>query len=269
VSNNIPTIAIIVAMESERTHLDALVPGWEHRMVGIWPTWESMHQERRLVVVECGIGMVSAAAATEHVIATYRPETILNFGCTGAHSRELFPGDVVIGTDLIHQGRMRFAPDGQIIPLDVPFTVPGEVEPRTGLSCDPELVEAARRAASGIQLPRWPDELRLQSQPEDRNPDIWTGPIASADVWLQDPSRLDAMHKRTGSLCEDMEAAAIGQVATLHGVPFLSIKDISNSEFYVASVFEESSSVLPTAELGKRAAMLLVATIGQMVGAQA
>lgn len=69
------------------------------------------------------------------------------------------------------------------------------------------------------------------------------------------------MHQRTGSLCEDMEAAAIGQVATLHGIPFLAIKDISNSEFYIASVFEESSSALPVDEVGKRAAILLVATI--------
>jgi adenosylhomocysteine nucleosidase len=264
VHNNTPTIAVIVAMESERTHLDGLISGWSHRTEGIWPTWYTVHQGHRLIVVECGIGMVSAAAATEHVIATYGPSAVLNFGCTGAHSRELFPGDVVIGTELIHQGRMRFAADGQIIPLDVPFTVPGEVEPRTGLSCDPTLVDMAKRAAREIAPPRWPETLRLASQPAERDPAVITGPIASADIWLQDIARLDAMHQRTGSLCEDMEAAAIAQIATLHGVPFLSIKDISNSEFYVESVFEGSSSALPRAELGKRSAMLLVATVDWM-----
>jgi adenosylhomocysteine nucleosidase len=263
VNNNIPTFAVIVAMESERTHLDALVHGWVHSTQGIWPTWEAAYAGHRVIVVESGIGMVSAAAATEHVVATYQPQAIYNYGCTGAHSRDIFPGDVVIGTELIHQGRMRFAPDGQIIPLEVPFTVPGEVEPRSGLFCDADLVKRAQAAAKEIALPRWPAELRLESQPEDREPAILTGPIASADVWLQDPSRLDAMHQRTGSLCEDMEAAAIAQIAILHGIPFLSIKDISNSEFYVASVFEGSSSALPTSELGKRAAMLLVATIAQ------
>lgn len=254
-------VAIIVAMESERMHLDALIPGLEKHADGIWPTWTGRIHNVPLVIVECGIGMVSAAAATEHVIATWRPDAILNYGCTGAHSRELFPGDVVIGTDLIHQGRMRFAPDGQIIPLDVPFTVPGESEPRTGLGCDPDLVEAARKAARTVELPMWPEQHRLDAQPSDRSPAIHVGPIASADVWLQDPSRLDAMHQRTGSLCEDMEAVAIAQIATLHGVPFLAIKDISNSEFYVASVFDESSSALPVEEVGKRAAILLTATL--------
>lgn len=263
-SDNTSTIAVIVAMESERTHLDSLVPDWGHWSEGIWPTWEATYAGHRLVVLLCGIGMVSASAATEHVAATYGPAAILNFGCTGAHSRELLPGDVVIGTDVIHQGRMRFAPDGQIIPLEVPFAVPGETEPRAGLSCDPALVEHARRAAAQVTFPRWPAQHRLQSQPEDRDPVVWTGPIASADVWLQDPARLDAMHQRTGSLCEDMEAAAIAQVATLHGIPFLSIKDISNSEFYVASVFEGSSPALPTEEVGKRSAMLVVATIDAM-----
>ena len=254
-------IVIIVAMESERRHLDPLLANNERLEDGIWPTWRADVQGTPIITVMCGIGMVSAAAATEHAIATWNPSVILNFGCTGAHSRELFPGDVVIGTDLIHQGRMRFAPDGQIIPLEVPFTVPGEVEPRTGLSCDPDLVRHAREAAKDVSLPGWPDELRLPEQPAGREPFVMEGPIASADVWLQDPVRLDAMHQRTGSLCEDMEAAAIGQVATLHGIPFLAIKDISNSEFYIASVFEESSSALPVDEVGKRAAILLVATI--------
>lgn len=257
-------VAVIVAMESERVHLDELIPALTRDDSDIWPTWTGTTNGIPLVVVECGIGMVSAAAATEHVVAAWQPRAILNYGCTGAHSRELFPGDVVIGTGLIHQGRMRFAPDGQIIPLDVPFTVPGEAEPRTGLSCDPMLVDAAREAAASVDLPMWPEHHRLASQPDDRPPVVRVGPIASADVWLQDPSRLDAMHERTGSLCEDMEAAAIAQIATLHGVPFLSIKDISNSEFYVASAFDESSSALPVEEVGKRAAIVLAATLARL-----
>lgn len=257
-------IVIIVAMESERRHLDPLLQDNAPLEDGIWPTWRANVHGTPVITVMCGIGMVSAAAATEHAIVAWNPSEILNFGCTGAHSRELFPGDVVIGTDLIHQGRMRFAPDGQIVPLEVPFTVPGEVEPRTGLACDADLVARAREVAQGLTLPAWPDEIRLPEQPAGREPIVKEGPIASADVWLQDPARLDAMHDRTGSLCEDMEAAAIGQIATLHGIPFLAIKDISNSEFYIASVFEESSSALPVEEVGKRAAILLAATIERM-----
>lgn len=257
-------VVVIVAMESERIHLDALLPGITRKDHDIWPTWSVDLADLPVVVIECGIGMVSAAAAAEHAITAWKPRAILNYGCTGAHSRDLLPGDVVIGTGLIHQGRMRFAPDGQIISLDVPFTVPGESEPRNDLACHPDLVTLAREAAGAVDLPAWPDERRVPAQPAGRAPQVRIGPIASADVWVQDPSRLDAMHERTGSLCEDMEAAAIGQVATLHGVPFLAVKDISNSEFYVASVFDESSSALPVAEIGKRAAMVIAETLRRM-----
>jgi nucleoside phosphorylase len=82
---------------------------------------------------------------------------------------------------------------------------------------------------------------------------------------MQDPTWLDASHQRTGSLCEDMEAAAIAQIATLHGVPFLTIKDISNNEFHVASAFDGTESELPISEVGKRAAMLIVAMIERLV----
>jgi hypothetical protein len=57
-----------------------------------------------------------------------------------------------------------------------------------------------------------------------------------------------------------MEAAAIAHVAAIHGLPFLSVKDISNNEFHEATDLDAFTD-FPIGEVGKRAAALLTATI--------
>ena len=61
-----------------------------------------------------------------------------------------------------------------------------------------------------------------------------------------------------------MEAAAIAQVCARHGVPFLSIKDISNNEFHAASDLTGGFTDFPTAEVGKRAAMLTLRLVERL-----
>lgn len=254
-----PRFALIIAMESERRHLDTLLPGWEPVADSVWPTLRNDD----VICITCGIGMVSAAAATEHAIQTYQPEVVLNYGCAGAHHPELFLGDVVIGDRLVHQGRMRFAPDGTRVPLTIGFQVPGETEKVTDVSSDATLVAMANALVSELDLPIWPAEARLPKQPE-RAPLVRTGTVSSGDIWLQNPEMIHAANALTGSLCEDMEAASIAQICTLHAVPFLSVKDISNSELQESTMFEGSSSVLHSEELGMRAAMVITKLIEEL-----
>lgn len=258
-------IVLVIAMENERTHLEGLIPGWRHSLEGGWPIMRTLHHEAQLIVIRCGIGMVAAAAATEYAVTCWNPRCILNFGCAGAHTRDLLPGDVVIGSELVHHGRMRISTDNGIVPLDSPFNVAGELDTGRGLSSSPKLVTVAQDAAAQTALEAWPEDLRIPLHNSEGTVRVQTGVVASADVWIQDPAWLDQIHRRTGSLCEDMEAAAIAQIAALHGVPFLTIKDISNNEFHVTSMFDGTESALPVSEVGKRAAALTVATIDRLI----
>lgn len=253
------SIAIIVAMESERRHLDTIMPGWETVENTVWPTVRN----NDVVCITSGIGMVSAAAATEHTISTHNPTLIMNFGCAGAHHKDFFPGDVIIGDRLIHQGRMRFAPNGETIPLEAGFYVPGEAKQVTELSTDSTLRHLAEEIADGLELASWPESARLPAQ-TDRAPSVQTGTVSSGDIWLQDVSSIKATHDRTGSLCEDMEAASIAQICALHGLPFLTVKDISNSELHESTLFDESTSALHADELGMRAAMVVAGVIEKL-----
>ena len=60
-----------------------------------------------------------------------------------------------------------------------------------------------------------------------------------------------------------MEAAAIGQIAARHEIPYLTIKDISNNERYAQTDLVGELAGFPMEEAGHRAAVLL----GQVIAA--
>jgi adenosylhomocysteine nucleosidase len=123
------------------------------------------------------------------------------------------------------------------------------------IDCDRGLVGLAQRTATRWQPEPWPQRPQF-GYPHERATTIRTGPVISADMWVQSPARIDALHRRHRSLAADMEAAAVGQVATLHQVPFLAIKDISNNELFVNTDIDLGEITVPIEEVGKRSAAL-------------
>lgn len=241
----IERIAVIVAMRSELQHLPGL-PGIPERTDGPWPSITWRHGDLEITAVLCDIGMVRSAAATEATISRHRPGAILNFGCTGSHRSDVDVGDVVIGTRSVAHTTMVVGPDGTPrfhLHDGREAPPPGE----TGVPSDPELLRIARKTAAG-----WaPDPWGANASPK-----VHEGVVASADVWTQSPAAIEALVERHHTMCEDMEAAAIADICELHGVPFLTIKDISNNELRQATVFDPDMAHLPEDQVGRRAGVL-------------
>lgn len=254
------TTGIVVAMSSERVQLDPYASTHTVERHGPWRVdWYSIGGED-IATVTSGIGMANAAAATEFLIQTMMPKRIMNFGCAGAHRRDLVPGDVVIASELINHTLMQILPDGSERYTGYADETEGEHQHGVELKPDPKLIEIAELAAATNPPEPWPKELFWPASVPYRLPNVYVGPVVSADTWTQAHDRLDILHDRHGSLCEEMEAAAIGRIAGLHGIPVLAIKDISNNEYLRESDLAAFSD-FPVAEVGKRAATLVAQTI--------
>ncbi len=185
-----------------------------------------------LVLVVSGMGMVSAAAATQDCITRYTPRAVVNYGCAGAHRAELLPGDLVIGEHVVAYDNCRETPQGDVEYRGMFYRARGEQRRVERLACDAALVSAARRVAEtmGDALEAWPARLGWPASVDHRSPRVAYGTVASADRWNRAPATIAALVQRHDSLCEDMEAAAVALVCASHEVPFLTIKDISNNE---------------------------------------
>lgn len=251
-------VAVIASFDTEIEHVVGSIPNVRQSLDGVWRSYEYELDGMPVVVVRCGVGMVAAAAAAEHSIATYAPRSVINFGSAGAQVRDMLPGDVVIGERTIAYSSLQVLTSGEELHIDrwIPANGEDPTLSRSVVQSDPELMAAASRVAQGWTPDPWPFRSSTTYQPE-RPPLVRSGVVISADIWVQSTDRIDQLHKRHDSLAADMEAAAIGQIAAIHDVPFLTIKDISSNEFYRSTFIVNGLVRLPSDEHGKRAAVLV------------
>jgi len=256
-------IALLCAMESEISHVRARVEECSSFALGPWSGFRGMLAGRSVVALATGIGMVNAAAATAALIAELHPFAVFNFGCAGAHHDEIYPGDVVIGSEVVAYGSLITLPDGTERYAGFRYDVGSQTVLTDSIRADRSLLNLASGIAETWQPEPWPYAgLRA------RDARIQTGVIASADCWTQDPHRISVLHVRHRSLCEDMEAAAVAQVCAIYQVPMLAIKDISNNELHAATGHGADGPTLAAVrhELGARSFALVEQIVAKMDG---
>jgi adenosylhomocysteine nucleosidase len=249
-------------MESEAVHLRNRLTEQHEAQLAVWRRTRGRLDGVPVELLVCGIGLVSAAAATGALLSAtaVKPRAVINYGCAGAHRDDIALGDVVIGTRTAYVTSMIILPDGserhQIFAHGARDYADG-----AALPSDPQLLMLAIQAASELVLPAWPGAARP--------PRVYQGTIASCDLWTQHVERIRAMHGLHGSLCDEMEAAAIAQVCATFGVPFLPLKDISDNQLVAATPLTEHGTISLDHirdDLGRRAALLAQVVIRRLEG---
>ena len=197
-------VALVVAMEVELQHVLGAVGSIHEKRDGAWLDRYTAVAGMPVVAVRSGMGLINAAAATERVINAHQPRMVLNYGCAGAHRRDIMPGDVIIGTCVVHHSAVQFLASGEERYVGFGYEVGSERIEVSELACDPALVQAARQAATHDSNPHRGPRTCLGPLP------CRTAPHAFILELLPRPmsgrSRrpgLSLLHRRHGSLCED------------------------------------------------------------------
>ncbi len=249
-----PALALLT--DDDRRTLTELPAPTQPPLGGTWPVWSGTIATRPVLAVLSGIGPANAAGALGCLLGTTRVSAVISYGCAGAHRRDLDLGDVVIADRSINHAAYDLQPDGSERYRGNDAATGPDPMPPSETPSDPTLLAAALRTAEGWSPDPWPATNRV--------PSVLTGAVASADVWTQATDRLDIINERHGTLCEEMEAAALGVICQRLAIPFLAIKDISNNEYRTITDIAGGMEDFPLVEVGRRAAALIVRTIGQM-----
>ena len=214
-------IAVQGAVDSELQPLLEALGHPEPRIINGFHFWEGSIQGRSVVLSRTEMGMVNAAVATTLLIREYQPSLIINQGTAGATDPALQVSDIVIGTASVPYAAVRTAPRGEgdgvnleeWTPLPRPLRLGDEIASFTRFESDPELVAWARSTPyqAGKLIP---------------------GVVGSGDQWNREIDKLVWAHRNLGVDSEDMESAAVAQVALSFGVRFVPIRIISNSEYH-------------------------------------
>lgn len=157
-----------------------------------------------IVLWQCGIGKVNAAVGTMRLVSQHRPDAIISTGLAGGIDEKMQVMDVLAASQSVYH----------------------DVDCGVGLGCQLGQVQG---------LPaRYDADKRLlghaEKVPLEGDERLMTGLICTGDQFITDRDRLNVIKRNfpDGMAC-DMESAAIAQTCHLLGVPFLSLRVISDT----------------------------------------
>ena len=149
----------------------------------------------KLVLERCGMGKVNAAVVATELIAREHPDLLISTGVAGSTSHSVHTGDFVVSREIVFhdawygEGNLY----GQVQGLPARFSAPEEY---------------VQKAAALGAIP---------------------GLIASGDKFIEDSKDVEfILGHFPDALAVDMESGALAQTCYLKGVPFVSLRLISD-----------------------------------------
>jgi futalosine hydrolase len=168
---------------------------------------------RHVILAPTGLGKVNAASAATAILEHYEPEILINTGCAGAYiGSGLSVGDLAMATVETLGDEGVIAPDGWH-PLEF-----------IGI---PSLSKAGNVFYNRFPMTRWAID-KAGHVAETNGATLHQGVFVTLSTASGSGERGAELFLRFSALCENMEGAAVAQVAALYGVDCLEIRGISN-----------------------------------------
>lgn len=228
------TIGVICAMEEELRALLAQLTDRQETTVANQTYYSGKIEGVSVVLVESGIGKVQMGMTCAIMLEKFAPDAVINTGSAGGIGTGLHVGDVVISSAVAYH-------DADATAFGYAL---GQLPQQPQLfSANEDLVKAIEGAAHVVDL---------QTK---------VGLIVSGDQFIASKEATDRILSiYPEALAAEMEGAAIGQVATQFGVPFVVIRAMSDvGDENAGQSFDEF-----IIDAGKRSAAMLLAYLRQL-----
>ena len=181
--------------------------------VGYLSAYRGSAGGREVVLAVTGIGKVNAASAATVLLERFDPELLINTGCGGAFAWSgLAPGELAVAASETSADEGVQTPQGWR-GLDL-----------IGI---PVYQGRGARVFNTFELPEEPAGAALSSLTAHGFRGK-LGPFLTVSTCSGTASRGDELLRRFPGICENMEGAALAQVALMYGVPLLEVRGISN-----------------------------------------
>lgn len=190
-------IAIISAMQVENDAILALCNDIKEKTISHKKYYEATLGNEKVVCCLSGVGKVNAAISTTLLLEHFPIDAILNIGTAGGLKQEEKVLDCVISTQVVEH-------DFDTSPID------HEEGKGMFFEADPLLVNVTKTVAQEMEIPHH------------------IGLIASGDQFITSDSCDKILQDFPESMCSEMEAGGIAQVASHYGVPFVIIRSLSD-----------------------------------------
>ena len=195
-------VGVICAMEEEIRTLLAKQTHQQETVIASQHYFEGQIDGVDVILVQSGIGKVQAAMTTALLLATFKPDVVVNTGSAGGIGSGLAIGDVVISSGLAYH--------------DADATAFGYLPGQ--LPQQPQIFEAGMSYVRQIQAAATATGLTSK-----------VGLIVSGDQFINGKEAIARILKiYPQALASEMEGAAVGQVAKEFHTPFVVIRAMSD-----------------------------------------
>ncbi|OFR95480.1 5'-methylthioadenosine nucleosidase [Lactobacillus sp. HMSC068F07] len=195
-------VGVICAMEEEIRTLLARQTQQKETVIASQHYFEGKIGDVDVILVQSGIGKVQAAMTAALLLATYKPDVVINTGSAGGIGHDLAIGDVVISSGVAYH--------------DVDATAFGYLPGQ--LPQQPQIFEAGMSYVTQIQTAAAATGLTPK-----------VGLIVSGDQFINGKEAIARILKTyPQALASEMEGAAVGQVAKEFHTPFVVIRAMSD-----------------------------------------
>ena len=209
-------ILIPIAMKSEAEPFIKKLNNVETKNLFNYEIYIGKYDNLNIIVGISGIGTINMSGLMHVILTNYKINFVLNFGTVGGYGNSIHKGDIIVITECVNTNSFLTKKEekGKGIKVEnieyVTFVENGEH--KFGFYKIDENIMA---------------KLILIFH-NDKN--IKYGRIGSGDMWNKEYDKIMYKNEKYEILCEDMECAAVFQVADKFKIPFASIKGISNNE---------------------------------------
>lgn len=194
---------IIAALEFEEKIFRKEMTDMQEVTILSKPAYYGKIGYNEVIVMQCGMGKVSAGISAQAMIDLFHPDVVINTGCAGALDPNLKIGDVVVSDSVVEW-------DLDLRQIGFPL---GYID---ALQCVE--MKADKRLTQQIMSAKLEDTCVIK------------GLIASGDQFVHSESQREHILKSfPNALCAEMEGAAIGHVCLQNKIPFCIIRTMSDT----------------------------------------
>lgn len=217
--NKIPEypIGLISAVPLEGTiilkHLKKICENIPHELT----IYKGNIQDKSVFYIITGIGKTNASAGTTLLIEKFSPYLIINFGVGGAYpSSGLKIGDIAVAEKEIYGDEGIYLKDGfhKTETINIPLLIKNRRKYFNEFQIDKNLV---KKVVSISRVMHCASSIIVKP-----------GPFLTLSTCTGTFKRAKELEKTFRVICENMEGAAVAHICTLHGIPMVEIRGISN-----------------------------------------
>jgi futalosine hydrolase len=210
-------IALLCSVQAEADRLLASTVVTKSTTLGSKLMIEGTIGPQRIILCTGGMGKVNAAHAATLMLVRFDPEAVIVFGIGGAYpSSGAGIGDLAIAKEEIAGDEGVLTREGfrDTRYIGIPLVKTAKSEVYSTYPASEPLLNSSLQSLGAY---------RKSGQGK-----IHVGSFVTLSTCTGTTARARELDERYNALCENMEGAAVAQVAALHGIPWLEVRGISN-----------------------------------------